>query len=54
MARAVRAKDLDGKKLLKKEDREGLRGNIVILNPEKSEIAKHLKVDEKGAYSLKG
>lgn len=53
MAKVIKVKDLEGKKLLSKVDSEGLRGNIVVLNPESSEIAEHLKITEKGAYALK-
>jgi len=53
MARAIGVKDEKGKKLLNKEESEGLRGNLVVLNPESSEIAKNLKISEKGSYSIK-
>ena len=32
---------------------ENLRGKIVIINPEKSEIAKHLDIKEKGVYGAR-
>ncbi len=53
MARIVQVKNAEGKKILNKEESENLRGNIVVLNPENSEIAKHLKISEKGSYSMK-
>ncbi len=53
MARAIKVKELDRKKVLSKEESGGLRGNIVVLNPENSEIAKHLGITEKGVYSMK-
>lgn len=53
MVRAIKVRDLDGKKVATKEDSEGLKGNVVVLEPEKSEIAKHLKINEKGVYGFK-
>lgn len=53
MSRALKVRDFEGKKLLSKEESEGLRGTIVVLDPEKSEIAKNLKAIEKGVYSIK-
>ncbi len=54
MARAIKVRDLDGKKSLSKEESEGLKGNLIVLDPEKSEIAKNLNIAEKGAYAMKG
>ncbi|MBU2616349.1 MAG: DNA-directed RNA polymerase subunit E'' [Nanoarchaeota archaeon] len=36
-----------------KEFTEGFKGRIVILNPEKSEIAKKLNLKEKGNFAIK-
>jgi len=35
------------------EYNEDLKGRIIILDPEKSEIAKKLKIEKKGDYALK-
>ncbi len=32
---------------------EEIKGRVMILNPEKSEIAKKLKIDKKGSYAIK-
>ena len=53
MGKLIKVKELDGKKVADKEEGT-LKGNIVALNPEKSEIAKRLKISEKGFYSVKG
>lgn len=36
-----------------KESTESFKGRIVVLNPEKSEIAGKLKLKEKGNFALK-
>jgi len=36
-----------------REFTEGFKGRIVILNPEKSEIAKKLNLKEKGNFAIK-
>jgi DNA-directed RNA polymerase subunit E" len=36
-----------------KELTEGAKGRIVILNPEKSEVAKELNLKEKGNFAIK-
>ena len=36
-----------------KEELENLRGKIIILNPEQSEIAKYLGIKEKGVYGAR-
>jgi len=36
-----------------KEHTEGFKGRIVIIDPEKSEIAKKLNLKEKGNYAIK-
>ena len=36
-----------------KEFTEGFKGRAVIINPEKSEIAKKINVKEKGNYAIK-
>ena len=32
---------------------EGFKGKIEVLKPEESEIAKHVKIKEKGVYAIK-
>lgn len=36
-----------------KENTEGFKGRIVVLNPEKSEIAQKLNLKEKGNFAIK-
>ena len=36
-----------------KETTEGFKGRIVVLNPEKSEIAQKLNLKEKGNFAIK-
>ncbi len=36
-----------------KESTESFKGRIVLLNPEKSEIAQKLKLKEKGNFAIK-
>jgi len=36
-----------------KEFIEGFKGRIYVLNPEKSEIAKELKISKKGNFAIK-
>lgn len=36
-----------------KESTEGFKGRIVVLNPEKSEIAQKLKLKHKGEFAIK-
>ena len=36
-----------------KESTEGFKGRVVVLDPEKSEIAKKLKIKNKGNYAIK-
>ena len=36
-----------------KESTEGFKGRVVILNPEKSEIAKKLKISKPGSFAIK-
>jgi RNA polymerase subunit RPABC4/transcription elongation factor Spt4 len=36
-----------------KEFTEGFKGRIVVLDPEKSEIGKHLKITKKGLYAVR-
>ncbi len=45
--------ELDGKKVAKKEEVEKLRGKVIVLRPEESEIAKHLDIKEKGVYGIR-
>ncbi|MDP2628280.1 MAG: transcription elongation factor subunit Spt4 [Nanoarchaeota archaeon] len=35
------------------ESTEGFKGRIFVLNPEKSEIAKKLKLSDKGNFAIK-
>jgi RNA polymerase subunit RPABC4/transcription elongation factor Spt4 len=53
MGRAVKTKDLDGKLLVKRDEMSTLRGTIVVLNPEESEIAKKLEIKEKGVFGMR-
>ena len=53
MAKVHKIKELDGKQVATKEETESLRGKIVILNPEQSEIAQRLEIKEKGVYGVK-
>ena len=53
MAKAHKVKELDGKQVATKEEIESLRGKIVILNTEESEIAKHLDIKERGVYGVR-
>ena len=48
MNRAVKIAELGGKATVKKEETETLRGKVVILNPDESEVAKSLGIKEKG------
>ena len=36
-----------------KESTEGWKGRVVILNAEESEVAKKMKIKEKGTYAIK-
>jgi DNA-directed RNA polymerase subunit E" len=36
-----------------KESTESFKGRIIVSNPEKSEIAKKLKINEKGSFAIK-
>ena len=53
MSRAVKIKEMEGKILVKKEDKATLRGTIIVFNPEQSEIAKRLEIKEKGFYGMR-
>lgn len=35
------------------ENVESFKGKVVVLKPEESEVAKNLKIKEKGTYALK-
>jgi DNA-directed RNA polymerase subunit E" len=37
----------------KKETSDTFKGKVEIINPEKSELAKELKVNKKGLYAIK-
>ncbi len=49
----VTGEGLSTSKLVNKEEAESLRGKIVILNPEESEIAKNLGIKGKGVYGAR-
>ena len=36
-----------------KESTESFKGRVIVLNPEKSEIAKNINIKGKGNYSIK-
>jgi len=36
-----------------KESTESFKGKIIVMNPEKSEIAKKLNLKDKGAFAIK-
>jgi DNA-directed RNA polymerase subunit E" len=35
------------------EKTEGFKGKIMVLNPEKSEVAKRININEKGEFAIK-
>jgi len=35
------------------ESTEGFKGRIIVMNPEKSEIAKKLNINERGNFAIK-
>ena len=49
----VSEKGIGKEKRVSKEEAENLRGKIIILNPEQSEIAKNLGIKEKGVYGTR-
>jgi RNA polymerase subunit RPABC4/transcription elongation factor Spt4 len=53
MSRAVMVKDFEGRLLVKKEEKATLRGTVVILKPDESEIAKKLEIKVKGFFGMK-
>lgn len=55
MKKAYKILELDGKKPANNEAEgvSNLKGRIVILNPEQSEIAGHLEIKEKGVFAIK-
>lgn len=54
MQKVFKIAELDGKKSASKEELpSNLRGKIIILNSELSEVAKHLGIKEKGVFSVK-
>ena len=53
MEKTGKIEELDGKKVAKKEEVEKLRGKVIVLRPEESEIAKHLDIKEKGVYGIR-
>lgn len=46
-------KGIGSSKIVGKEELENLRGKIVIINPQESEIAKKLEIKEKGVYGAR-
>jgi len=46
-------KGISSSKLVPKEELENLRGKIVVINPEESEIAKKLNIKERGVYGAR-
>ena len=53
MSRAVKIRQLDGKQVASKDEMAVLRSTIIILDSEQSEIAKNLKITEKGIYGMR-
>ncbi len=49
----INEKGISGTKLVPKDELENLRGKIVVINPEESEIAKKLSIKEKGVYGAR-
>jgi len=49
----VTEKGINSNKLVPKEEMENLRGKIVVIDPEQSEIAKKLDIKEKGVYGAR-
>ena len=46
-------KGIGSSRLVPKEELENLRGKIVVLNPEQSEIAQKLSIKSKGVYGAR-
>ncbi len=46
-------KGIGSTRLVPKEELENLRGKIVVLNPEQSEIAQKLSIKGKGVYGAR-
>jgi len=46
-------KGIDSTRLVGKEEADNLRGKIVVLNPEQSEIAQKLGINNKGVYGAR-
>lgn len=44
---------IESAKIVSKEEFDNLRGKIIILNPNESEIAKKLDIKEKGVYGAR-
>ena len=49
----ITEKGISGTRLVGKEDADNLRGKIVVLNPEQSEIAQKLGINNKGVYGAR-
>ncbi len=49
----INEKGINSTKLVPKDELENLRGKIVVINPEESEIAKKLSIKEKGVYGAR-
>jgi RNA polymerase subunit RPABC4/transcription elongation factor Spt4 len=52
MGKIIKLREIDGKNTSTKEEKEKTKGTIIILNPEESEVAKSLKIKEKGIYGV--
>ena len=49
----ITEKGISNTKNVSKEELENLKGKIVILKPEESEIAKNIGIKEKGVYGVR-
>ena len=49
----VNEKGISSTRMVQKEELENLRGKIVILNSEQSEIAQKLNIKDKGVYGAR-
>ena len=49
----ITEKGISSTRLVGKEDADNLRGKIVVLNPEQSEIAQKLGINSKGVYGAR-
>jgi RNA polymerase subunit RPABC4/transcription elongation factor Spt4 len=49
----ITEKGISGTRLVGKEEADNLRGKIVVLNPEQSEIAQKFGINSKGVYGAR-